>query len=202
MAFSRSSRVSTLVRHSVATLLHSAGRSVICGSPPRRPPLAYGDAVSDPDKKHVSKDSLKGFRGFSIIVGVGIGAWNLYLVVAWLLSDWPLVALYPAMFVVVGGGGAYGMWKHGWASLGFTTSYWVVLWLTAVIAVLGAVSLYYASDATGDDVYAETARAMAIWGSLPVFFALLSLLLLIPGVRRRMDSNRAAAEKARETDQH
>ena len=78
----------------------------------------------------------------------------------------------------------------------------MALWLSAVIAVMGAVSLYYASDRTGDDVYAENARAMAIWGSLPVFFALVSLLLLIPGIRRRVDSNRAAAENARESDQH
>ena len=141
---------------------------------------------------------MYGYREFSILLGIGIGAWSLYLMVTWLLSDWPLVAVYPAMFVVVGGGGAYNMWKHGW---GYTTSNRVTLWVSAVIAVLGVSSLYYASDSTGDDVYAENARAMVVWGSLPVLFASLSLLFLVPSIRRRIDSNRAAAEKSRKSDQ-
>ena len=158
--------------------------------------------MDDPDFQQAPKDSLKGFRAFSIVLGVGFGAWNLYLVAAWLFSDWPLVAVFPAMFVVLFGGGAYTMWKHGWdATTSFTTSYNVTIRTTAVIAVLGVASLNYASDSTGDDVYAENAKAMAIWGSLPVVIVLLSLLLLIPSIRRRMDANRAAAEEARKSDQ-
>ena len=156
--------------------------------------------MGDSDIHETRKDSLNGFRTFSILLGVGVAAWSLFLVVEWLRSDWPLVAVFPAMFVVVCGGSAYGMWRHGYGAWGSTPAYSVTVWAAAVIAVLGVVSLHYASNRTGDEVYAGNAKAMVFWGSLPVLVALLSLIFRIPTIQRRIDSNRAAAEESRKHD--
>jgi peptidoglycan/LPS O-acetylase OafA/YrhL len=141
--------------------------------------------MADSDHERTSEESTPaGFHRFLIILGALLGAWATYVTVQWLLSDWPLVAVFPAMFAVFFAGGAYTRWKNGRGGPSPA-----VFWFSAVLAVLGVVSLYYASERTDDDVYAENAKAMAAWGSPLVLAALVSL----GAIPRRRAKSKAAA---------
>lgn len=121
-----------------------------------------------------------------ILIGVGLGLWNTYLILAWLMSSYPWAAIYPGLFAGFFLWTAYSIWSSAPLHQGVRA-----IQLFGVIAAAGIAVMWTIAERTGNDVYLDQARGISVWGGLLVLGGLLTLMAQVhPTVREKIRASR------------